>query len=159
MSLLATLRGRFRFDRNEFAGAFGDIGTDLPLILGMLAASPNLDPGSVLVVFGVAQVLTGVVYGLPMPVQPLKLVAVLTITQGIDAQVIFGGGWAIAALMLLLTITRLIDLFERVVPKCVIRGIQLGLGIKLALLALGDYVPADGSILVKRFIELPSMAR
>ena len=29
---------RFRFDRNELAGAFGDIGTDLPLIVGMVIA-------------------------------------------------------------------------------------------------------------------------
>ena len=27
-----------RFDRNEVAGAFGDIGTDLPLIVAMILA-------------------------------------------------------------------------------------------------------------------------
>jgi len=30
---------RVRFDRNELAGSFGDIGTDLPLIVAMIAAA------------------------------------------------------------------------------------------------------------------------
>ena len=36
---------RFRFDRNELAGAFGDIGTDVPLIVGMVVAA-GLDVAS-----------------------------------------------------------------------------------------------------------------
>ena len=38
-----------RLDRNELAGAFGDIGTDIPLITGMILAS-GLNPASVLTV-------------------------------------------------------------------------------------------------------------
>ena len=30
---------RLRFDRNEFSGAFGDMGTDLPLLVGMILAA------------------------------------------------------------------------------------------------------------------------
>ena len=47
--------------------------------------------------------------------------------------------------MFILTVTKLIDLLAKVVPKCVIRGIQFGLGIKLSLLALGDYVASEGT--------------
>lgn len=68
-------RARVRFDRNEFSGAFGDLGTDFPLIVGMILAA-GLDPSSVLVIFGAMQVASGLVYGLPMPVEPLKAVAV-----------------------------------------------------------------------------------
>ena len=39
-------KDRIRFDRNELAGSFGDIGTDLPLIVGMILAA-GLDSGSV----------------------------------------------------------------------------------------------------------------
>jgi MFS superfamily sulfate permease-like transporter len=47
--------------------------------------------------------------------------------------------------MFILTATRLIDWIARIIPKCVIRGIQFGLGIKLALLvAMKQYVFADG---------------
>jgi hypothetical protein len=43
----------------------GDLGTDLPLLMGMVVAS-GLDLASTLLVFGAFQVLTGLIYGLPM---------------------------------------------------------------------------------------------
>ena len=64
-----TPRARIRFDRNELSGAFGDIGTDFPLIAGMILIA-NLNPASVLTMFGLMQVLTGLLYGMPMPAQP-----------------------------------------------------------------------------------------
>src|SRR6267142_197039 len=88
-----------RFNRNELAGAFGDIGTDLPLVIGMILAA-GLDSSSVLILFGAMQVMTGLVYGLPMPVQPLKAVAVIVITQKIGGDLIYGGGLAIGITML-----------------------------------------------------------
>ena len=131
-----------RFDRNELAGAFGDLGTDVPLIVGMVLAA-RLDPASVLVMYGLMQLLTGLVYRLPMPVQPLKAVAALVITQHIQPPVIFGAGLAIGLAMLLITGLGLIDWLNRVVPKSVVRGIQLGLGLQLASLALREYVGAE----------------
>ena len=132
-----------KFDRNEWSGAFGDIGTDFPLIVGMILAA-GLDSASVLVTFGVMQIFTGSFYKMPMPIQPLKAMATIVITQKISPNILYGGGLAIGISMLLLNITKLIDWISRVVPKAVIRGIQLGLGIKLGLLALQDYVIADG---------------
>jgi hypothetical protein len=131
-----------RFDRNELAGAFGDLGTDFPLIVGMILAA-HLDSASVLIAYGVMQVATGLVYRLPMPVQPLKTVAVLVITQHIPGNVIYGAGLAIGLAMLVLASLGLIDWLARTVPKSVVRGIQLGLGIQLASLALREYVVED----------------
>ncbi|MDA2934026.1 putative sulfate/molybdate transporter [Acidobacteria bacterium AH-259-D05] len=135
---------RIRFDRNEVAGAFGDIGTDLPLIVAMILAA-GLDSTSALVMFGTMQILTALIYRMPMPVQPLKAMAAIVITQEVSGNILYGGGLAIGVLMFILTITKLIDLLAKVVPKCVIRGIQFGLGIKLSLLALGDYVASEGA--------------
>lgn len=132
-----------RFDRHELAGAFGDLGTDLPLIVGMIVAS-GLDAASVLVMFGAMQILTGVVYRMPMPVQPLKAVAVLVITQKLAPNIIYGASLAIGAVMLVLALTGLLQWLARVVPKCVVRGIQFGLGVQLVSMALKDYVRADG---------------
>lgn len=134
---------RLRFDRNELAGAFGDIGTDLPLIIGMILAA-GLDSASVLVMFGLMQVFTALVYGIPMAVQPLKAVAVIVITQRIAPELLYGGGLAIGVAMLLLSLSGGIDWLARVVPRAVVRGLQLGLGLQLALLALRDYVQRDG---------------
>ena len=132
-----------RFDRNELAGAFGDIGTDLPLIVGMILAI-GLHSPSVLIMFGLMQFLTAFTYRMPMPVQPLKAVAVIVITQKIAPEVLYGGGLAIGITMFVLTVTGGITWLARIVPKAVIRGLQLGLGLQLSLLALRDYVPADG---------------
>jgi hypothetical protein len=135
---------RVRFDRNELSGAFGDLGTDLPLVVGMVLAA-GLDVTSVLVMFGLMQVLTGLAYGLPMPVQPLKAMAVIVITQALAPGVLFGGGLAIGVTMLLLALTGAVDWLAAVVPRPVVRGIQLGLGLQLAQLALRDYVPSEGA--------------
>jgi len=139
------LRARVRFDRNEFSGAFGDIGTDFPLLVGMILAA-HLDVPSALIMFGAMQVLTGLLYGMPMPAQPLKAMAVIVITQKLAGNILYGGGLAIGVLMLLLTVTGLIEWLARAVPKSVVRGIQFGLGLQLASLALKDYVSADGRI-------------
>jgi len=132
-----------KFNRNEFSGAFGDIGTDFPLIIAMILTA-GLESASVLIMFGLMQILTALIYRIPMPVQPLKAMAAIVITQKVSGGVLYGGGLAIGITMFFLTVTRLIDWIARVVPKCVVRGIQFGLGIKLALLALKDYVPSDG---------------
>jgi hypothetical protein len=136
-------RGSLRFDRNELAGAFGDIGTDLPLIVGMILAA-GLHSASVLVMFGLMQWATAFRYRMPMPVQPLKAVAVIVIAQKIAPEVLYGGGLSIGIVMLVLTVTGGITWLARIVPKAVVRGLQLGLGIQLALLALKDYVQSDG---------------
>jgi MFS superfamily sulfate permease-like transporter len=133
-----------RFDRNELSGAFGDIGTDFPLVVAMILIA-KLDPASVLILFGAMQVLTGLTYGLPMPVQPLKAFAVIVITQKLSGDLMYGGGLAIGITMLLLTVTGLIDGLARAVPKSVVRGIQFGLGLQLGYLALKDYVRAEGA--------------
>jgi hypothetical protein len=141
----ATETARIRFDRNEFSGAFGDIGTDFPLLIGMIQAA-GLDSGSVLIVYGLLQIITAFYYRLPMPVQPLKAVAVMVITQKLGGNLVFGAGLAVGLTMLLLTTTGLIDQIARLIPKSVIRGIQFGLGLQLAALALKDYVPAESNL-------------
>mgnify|MGYP000050081206 CR=1 FL=1 len=136
---------RIRFDRNELAGSFGDIGTDLPLILAMIAAA-GLDGASVFIVFGLLQILTGLVYGVPMPMQPLKAMAVLVITHKIGGDVLFGAGLAVAVVMLALSLSGALTWLARFIPHCAVRGIQFGLGLSLASLALREYVPALGGV-------------
>ena len=96
-----------QFNRHEWAGSFGDIGTDLPLILGMLLVS-DLPAASVLIVFGLLQIMTGLLYGLPMPMQPLKAMAVLIITQKVTGDLIYAAGLTIGLVMLLLTVSGLL---------------------------------------------------
>lgn len=137
--------GSLRINRNELSGAFGDIGTDLPLLIGMLLVT-GLETATVFVVFGIFQIITALVYRMPMPVQPLKAVALIVITQKLAVDVIWGGGLAIGFIMLFLTVSGILVWLNKKMPKTVVRGIQLGLGLQLCNLAMKEYVPSDGSI-------------
>jgi hypothetical protein len=87
-------QNKIEFNRNEIAGAFGDMGTDFPLLVGVIIAA-GMDAASVLIMFGLMQVFSGLVYKMPMPVQPLKAVAALVIAKQISPAVIYGSGIAI----------------------------------------------------------------
>ena len=137
------MRPRLRFDRHELAGAFGDIGTDLPLLIALIVTC-GLDAASVCILFGALQIATGILYGIPMPVQPLKAMATIMLAQRLPPGILAGGGLVIGVAMLVLTVTGLLDWLARVVPKEVVRGIQLGLGITLGSLALKEYAGAEG---------------
>lgn len=132
-----------KFNRAEWGGAFGDIGTDFPLIVAMIIAA-GLHTPSVLIVFGLMQLFTGLVYRMPMPVQPLKAMATIVISQKIAGPVLLGAGLVIGVVMLLLSVSGLLDKLARWVPKSVVRGIQFGLGLSLCLLAFKEYIPANG---------------
>lgn len=132
-----------RLTRHELAGAFGDLGTTLPLLVGMIMAC-GLDPGGAFTAFGVLQICTGLVYGVPMPVQPLKAVAAMAIAGHLRAGLVAGAGIAIGVVMFGLMVTGSIERLGRLLPKAVVRGIQIGLGLKLASLALGSYIVSDG---------------
>ncbi len=136
---------RVRFDRHELAGAFGDIGTDLPLLIG-LCATCHLDSASVFTMFGLMQIATGLRYGIPMPVQPLKAMTAIMLGSKLAPGVFYGAGIVIGAGVLLLNVTGLLARITNWVPTVVVRGIQLGLGLTLAKLALGTYCLADGAL-------------
>ena len=137
-------RPAIRFDRNELAGAFGDMGTDVPLLIGVALAS-HLDGTSLLIMFGVMQIVTGFAYRMPMPVQPLKAMAAIVIAQRTAAPILYGAGLAIGVTMLILASTGALTWLGRVIPKSVVRGIQFGLGLQLASIALQTYVRAEGT--------------
>ncbi|BAC08909.1 putative sulfate/molybdate transporter [Thermosynechococcus vestitus] len=134
------LRERLRFSWQELSGSFGDLGTDLPLLIGVIIAA-QLDSASVFTLFGVAQILTGIVYGLPMPMQPLKAMAVIVMTEKLSGPILWAGGWMVGAMMLVLTLTGILTQLARWIPQPVVRGCQLGLGLSLASIALKTYLP------------------
>ena len=69
---------RLRFDGVELAGAFGDLGTLLPIVVGMIFIN-KLSPSSVFLAFGLFYIMAGYYYRLPIPVQPLKAVGAIAI--------------------------------------------------------------------------------
>ncbi|MCS7184855.1 MAG: putative sulfate/molybdate transporter [bacterium] len=132
-----------KFNKSEISGAFGDIGTDFPLLVGVLLAS-NMDVASVFIVFGLLQIFTGLLYKIPMPVQPLKAMAAIVITNKVSQDIIAGAAFAIGVLMFLLTFTGLVKFLSSIIPPCVVRGIQFGLGLTLISVSFQKYIPAYG---------------
>ena len=130
MSLAATGKQRLKFNSSEAGGALGDLGTFLPLLVGMVNKC-GLQLGPALFFAGLMNLATGVVFGIPMPVQPMKAIATVAISEGLSESQIIIAGLATSAVILTLGVTRLVDWLNRVIPRSVVRGLQLALGFKL----------------------------
>jgi MFS superfamily sulfate permease-like transporter len=136
--LLGTVWGTLtqaRLDRHEIAGSLGDMGTFLPLLVGM-ASQNGLNFAAALFFAGLFNVITGLTFSIPMAVQPMKVIAAVAITEGLTAGQIVAAGASVSAVVLVLGLTGLIDWLNRVVPKSVVRGLQLGLGLSLLMKGL-----------------------
>jgi MFS superfamily sulfate permease-like transporter len=138
------MKEKIKLYLNELSGSFGDIGTDLPIMIGLIATG-LLEAHSVFILFGVAQILTGVVYRIPMPVQPLKYMAILMMAQKVPAQTLYAGGFMIAILMFIITKTGLLIKLKQFIPTIVIRGIQFGLALSLIVLSATKFFPKYSS--------------
>lgn len=124
--------GSFEFSLRELAGSLGDFGTLLPLAIGYITIN-KLDPAGLLVMMGLVNIVTGVVYRLPMPVEPMKVLAIVAITQAWTPELVYTSGLAMGIVWLLLGATRGMDFIARWTPRSVIRGIQISLGALLAI--------------------------
>lgn len=56
----------------EISGSLGDLGTLLPLMIA-LAVKNSISLSTTLVFTGLWNVLTGIAFGIPLPVQPMKV--------------------------------------------------------------------------------------
>ncbi|KFG80300.1 putative sulfate transporter [Metarhizium anisopliae] len=118
----------------EISGSLGDLGTLLPLMIA-LAVQGSVHLGSTLVFSGAFNILTGVVYGIPLPVQPMKAIASAAISSGEDApmEVVVAAGQWVGAAVLVMSVTGLLRWAVSVVPIPVVKGIQLGAGLSLII--------------------------
>jgi len=124
------LPGLFRFDRVELAGSLGDLGTLLPIVVGMILIN-RLSPTTVFLAFGLFYLLTGFYYRLPVPVQPLKAVGAIAIAfpGQITESVIGAAGIIFGVILLFLSLSGMLDRIARLFTQPVVRGIQLALGL------------------------------
>ncbi len=119
-----------RFDRVEFAGSLGDLGTLLPIVVAMILIN-KLSPSTVFLSFGLFYLITGFYYRLPVPVQPLKAVGAIAIAYPllITESVIGASGIIFGAILLLLSISGTVNALAKLFTQPVVRGIQLSLGL------------------------------
>jgi MFS superfamily sulfate permease-like transporter len=125
------------FNRMEWAGSMGDLGTLLPLAFGMIMIN-GLSATGLFLTVGLMYVVGGTYYQVPIAVQPMKVVSAYGIAMALSAEVITASGMLLAVVLLFLGATRLVNVVARIVPKQVIRGVQLSTGI--LLLSKGVYL-------------------
>jgi len=121
----------FEFNLRELAGSMGDFGTLFPLAIGYIVVC-GLDPAGLFIWMGLVNIATGLVYRLPMPVEPKKVIAVAAISQRWPALLVYASGLGLGITWFILTLTGLMRHIVRWTPMFVVRGIQLALGIMLA---------------------------
>ncbi len=119
----------------EISGALGDLATFLPYVLASITAA-GLSSTSVFVGFGLFYLFSGWFYAMPMAVQPMKAASAVILVEKITAPEVAAAGIAIGLILLILGMTGMIAKIARLTPASVVGGIQLGLGISLAILGL-----------------------
>ena len=122
-----------RFDRMEWAGAFGDLGTLIPFVVAYIGMV-GMDPFGILFAFGVSLIVCGAYYRTPMPVQPMKAAGAVAATQAAQTAVItpaavVGASLATGLIWLVFGMTGVARRIAAWVPRFVVVGIVLGLGI------------------------------
>jgi predicted benzoate:H+ symporter BenE len=120
----------------ELAGAFGDLGTMIPFVVGYIAVL-GIDPLGILFMFGLSEIAVGFYFKTPIPVQPMKAIGGAAIASGaamasgggISAGVVCGAGLFTGLFWLLAGMTGTVNIATRLASKPIIRGIVLGLGL------------------------------
>jgi SulP family sulfate permease len=141
-----------RLDRlsnlRELSGSLGDLGILLPLAVALISVN-GLSATAVFASAGLTYLIAGWYFGVPIPVQPLKAFAAIAVVSGLGPQTISSGAIAMAAILLLLSLTGLADGLSSLFTKPLIRGIQLAVGLSMMRLAfaMGGKTQVPGTAL------------
>src|ERR1041384_4517682 len=80
-----------RLNRHEIAGSLGDLGLFVPLLVGM-STQCGLNFAVALFFAGLFNVITGLIFSIPMAVQPMKAIAAIAITSNLSSSQILAAG-------------------------------------------------------------------
>lgn len=133
-----TVFGGNVYNRSEFAGAFGDMGTFIPFVMAYITIN-KMDPVGILLAFGIFKIFVGLYFKTPVPIQPMKAIggAAIANPAAFSHEMIWGSGLFTAAFWTLMGLTGAIDWLAKITTRPIIRGIMLGLGISFMLEGLG----------------------
>jgi MFS superfamily sulfate permease-like transporter len=130
-------RSKNRFDRLEWAGAFGDLGTLIPFAVAYITLLA-MDPFGLVFGFGVVLIAVGLWYKTPFPVQPMKAIGAVATTQAAQTAIItpgavYAAGLVTGAIWFVLGVTGATRRVTALVARPVVLGIILGLGLSFML--------------------------
>ena len=139
---LPQIKPVFIFNRMEFAGSLGDLGTLLPIAIAMIVLN-GLNATNVMVAVGLFYIAAGLYFRVPVPVQPMKVIGAYAIAIGLTPTQIIAASLWMSIVVLFLGTTGLIHVIARYTPKSTIRGVQLGVGIILMSKGLNFMIKPD----------------
>jgi SulP family sulfate permease len=111
----------------EFSGSLGDLGTLLPLSIGMIMIN-GLNPWGVFFAVGIFYIFSGLYYGITVPIQPMKVIGAYAIAMGLSASQVVASGALIGLFLLIIGGTGAVIFVGKYTPKAVVRGVQLSTG-------------------------------
>lgn len=114
----------------ELSGGLGDLATFLPLAVGLIAVN-HVSATSIFLSAGLLYIAAGLVFRLPIPVQPLKATSAIAIALAVPADSVAATAVAMGALFLAISAFSLDDVLDKVFSRPIVRGIQLGLAVLL----------------------------
>ncbi|MBI5593712.1 MAG: sulfate transporter [Deltaproteobacteria bacterium] len=124
----AKTKTKNHYNRMEWAGAFGDVGTLIPFVVAYITIV-KIDPLGLLFMFGITLMASGLYYRTPLPIQPMKAIGAAAIAGGISPAALFGSGLTTGLFWLIAGATGAIRPIAKLATKPVVRGIMLGLGL------------------------------
>jgi hypothetical protein len=127
--------GSFDFNMREFSGSLGNLGTFLPLAVGYIAVC-GLNPAGLLIMMGLANIFTGLLYRLPIPIEPMKVIAAAAIAQRWSPSMVYSAGFSMGVIWLIFAAAGVACRIASMTPACIVRGVQATLGILLSLEAV-----------------------
>lgn len=125
----------------EVTGAVGDSVTVLPIVVA-LGALTDASLAHLLVGFAVFQAVWGLVYGLPLSVEPMKALAGLAIAGALTYGELVAAGLLAGVVLLLAGHLGLVGRVARFVGRPVVRGVQFAVALLLVEAGLGLSVGA-----------------
>ena len=116
----------------ECSAALADLGTFIPLVLGLIVLG-GMNPTGLLFGFGVFAITTALLYRRPIPVQPMKAAAAMGIAGVIGPEVLVATGVLIGITLLILSRTQALEWMKGLIPRTVLYGLQLSLAVSLVV--------------------------
>jgi len=117
----------YKFNRMEVAGSLGDLGTLLPLAIGMILIN-GLNTMGIFISIGLYYIFSGIYFRVTAPVQPMKVIGAYAIATAMTPNQIAASVLLMGLFLFVVGATNLITVIGKYIPKPVIRGVQLSTG-------------------------------
>lgn len=147
---------------SDLSGSVADFGTIIPIVMAASLVA-GINAGIAFMFIGIWYIVSGLYYGVPVAVEPMKAIGAAVIAGGFTAAEISASGLIIGVFFLILGFSGGMNLIRKYTPEVVIRGIQIALALLLlksaVIMMSADLIPALAILPVIIFFWLLSRAR